>query len=224
MWAVAALPRDRFPLGHPDDLIAAENKILQMQVAAGLGFRLPETLLSTDRRALKDFAAGHPALVVKPLRAASALVDGRENHLAAACTDAAELTDLLAQDREPLFLQCQERVPKTADVRVLSLPGGRHHAFEIATATLPDDEVDWRVRTLDFRHRPIAVPDPIRDLMDAYLRAMNLMSGSFDFALTESGGWVFLECNPNGQWLWLELKTGVELAREVASILVAHHG
>jgi hypothetical protein len=47
--------------------------------------------------------------------------------------------------------------------------------------------------------------------------------GSFDFGVTERGDWEFFEYNPNGQLLWMELKTGFELARRVAQILLEHH-
>ena len=37
---------------------------------------------------------------------------------------------------------------------------------------------------------------------------------------TREGKYVFLEVNPNGQWLWLELKSGCNLTKEVAENLL----
>jgi glutathione synthase/RimK-type ligase-like ATP-grasp enzyme len=35
---------------------------------------------------------------------------------------------------------------------------------------------------------------------------------AIDFAVVDDGEPVFLELNPNGQWLWLQYMTGVNLA------------
>lgn len=68
----------------------------------------------------------------------------------------------------------QAEVRKTGDVRV-TVVGGRVFAQHIAA---PDRTLDWRRGDWgQLIHSPIVVP-PARD-------------------------WVFIECNPNGQWGWL---------------------
>jgi hypothetical protein len=51
------------------------------------------------------------------------------------------------------------------------------------------------------------VPKPVEAALHSYLAAFGLVFGCFDFALTGDGDdaedWVFIECNPNGQWGWL---------------------
>jgi len=37
---------------------------------------------------------------------------------------------------------------------------------------------------------------------------------------TPQGEYVFLELNPNGQWLWLELKSGYHLTEDVTENLL----
>jgi hypothetical protein len=46
-----------------------------------------------------------------------------------------------------------------------------------------------------------------------------LASGCFDFAVSEENGPMFLECNPNGQWAWLEAETGQPIAAGFADLL-----
>lgn len=43
--------------------------------------------------------------------------------------------------------------------------------------------------------------------------------GAFDFLVEPHGAWRFLECNRNGQWLWLEHETGLPIARALATLL-----
>ena len=52
-----------------------------------------------------------------------------------------------------------------------------------------------------------------------YLKWMGLNFGAFDFSVDKKGHWYFLECNPNGQWLWIEIKTGLNLAQTFAEHL-----
>jgi hypothetical protein len=77
--------------------------------------------------------------------------------------------------------------------------------------------------SMTLKHSAIDTPAIVTQRIRQYLKEMNLTSGSFDFGVTTEGEWVFFECNPNGQWLWLELKTGIELARDVAAVLVECH-
>ena len=48
---------------------------------------------------------------------------------------------------------------------------------------------------------------------------MGLNYGAFDFVITPDGDWVMLECNPAGQWLWLEHETGAPIAAALADLL-----
>ena len=41
-----------------------------------------------------------------------------------------------------------------------------------------------------------------------------------DFIVTPSGDYVFLENNPFGQYLWLELETGVPLTDAIIDLLL----
>ena len=55
--------------------------------------------------------------------------------------------------------------------------------------------------------------------MFRYLRHMGLNFGAFDFIVDNNGQWWFLECNPNGQWLWMEFAAGLPLSETMARSL-----
>ncbi|WP_240529603.1 hypothetical protein [Streptomyces mangrovisoli] len=95
-------------------------------------------------------------------------------------------------------------IPKTGDVRV-TVVGRRVCAQQIAA---PDGALNWRRGDWGrLLHAPIAVPAAVESALHSYLTAFSLVFGCFDFALTGDGEaaqhWVFIECNPNGQWGWL---------------------
>ncbi len=46
---------------------------------------------------------------------------------------------------------------------------------------------------------------------------------SLDMILTPEGEFVFLEINPNGQWLWLEEELGLPLLASMADLLTTNY-
>jgi hypothetical protein len=54
--------------------------------------------------------------------------------------------------------------------------------------------------------------------MRAYLHAMDLCYGCFDLVATAEGILAY-ECNPAGQYLWLEHATGLPISAGIAVLL-----
>ena len=52
------------------------------------------------------------------------------------------------------------------------------------------------------------------------MHALGLNFGCIDLIVRPDGDVVFLECNPNGQWLWIELTTGQKISEAIASFLM----
>ena len=48
----------------------------------------------------------------------------------------------------------------------------------------------------------------------------NLIFGAFDFIVTPEDKWVFLEVNPNGQWLWLEQSLNLDISKKILDNLI----
>ena len=44
--------------------------------------------------------------------------------------------------------------------------------------------------------------------------------GAFDFIVTPEDKWVFLEVNPNGQWLWLEQSLNLDISKKILDNLI----
>lgn len=52
------------------------------------------------------------------------------------------------------------------------------------------------------------------------MRAFELNFACFDIAVTKTNEAVFFECNPNGQWLWVENLTGLPIGKAIADELL----
>jgi biotin carboxylase len=51
------------------------------------------------------------------------------------------------------------------------------------------------------------------------MRQLGLLFGTIDMKLTDEGEHVFLEVNPQGQFLYIEILTGMPIASAVADFL-----
>lgn len=51
------------------------------------------------------------------------------------------------------------------------------------------------------------------------MAAVGLRYGAFDFRVDRDGAPWFLECNPEGQYLWIEIETGLAISRAIAFAL-----
>jgi hypothetical protein len=84
----------------------------------------------------------------------------------------------------------------------------------------PEAAVDFRrAQVFDLRHRAVQLPASLRDACVDLVRHLGLRFGAIDLVETYSGDYVFLEVNPNGQWLWLEWMTGLPLTAAIADLL-----
>ncbi|MGW1073530.1 ATP-grasp ribosomal peptide maturase [Streptomyces sp. NPDC002537] len=187
-------------VNHPSAVTRADFKPAQLQRAVRLGLTVPPTLVTNDIEAVRKFATDHGPVIYKTFRGLPRDDDGHTGAIWAQRVDPDDFDDSLAVTAH-LF---QAEIPKTGDVRV-TVVGRRVFAQRIAT---PDGALDWRRGNWDnLIHTPIAVPAPLTAVLHNYLTAFGLLFGCFDFALTGDGedpeDWVFIECNPNGQWGWL---------------------
>ncbi|MFI9329457.1 ATP-grasp ribosomal peptide maturase [Kitasatospora sp. NPDC052868] len=189
---LATLPGAHY-VNHPWNNRAAEYKPAQLATAQRCGFLLPNTLITNDPVEAREFATSqHGRVVYKPLWNSPYRVDGRPHSVWVREVSGSEITDAVSLCPH-LF---QAKVDKAYDVRVTAV-GERLFGVRIDS---PD--IDWRVRQDLMTCTPIEVPERVARVVAAYLGELRLTFGAFDFAVTPSGDWCFLECNPNGQWAW----------------------
>jgi glutathione synthase/RimK-type ligase-like ATP-grasp enzyme len=111
----------------------------------------------------------------------------------------------------PFILQAY--VDKDYEVRLIMFDG-EALAYRIESQASEKGSVDWRLDD-DAPVEAMAVPEDIRLLCFRYLSEAGLNYGAFDFCVDQRGKWIFLECNAEGQWAWLEGKDQ-ELSRMFA--------
>ncbi|WP_207394061.1 ATP-grasp ribosomal peptide maturase [Actinomadura formosensis] len=206
---LASLP-DCLYVNHPHAIADCEFKPAQLAVAAGLGFVVPPTLITNDVREARTFAAEHGPVVYKPLRFSPYRQDGQALTIWVAEVDPAELDESIAGTAH-LF---QSRIPAAGFLRVTAI-GDRLLSTRIDCGEL----LDWRYDYDALTYTAVEPPPGLADLITAFLKRFGLVFGCFDFALRPDGEAVFLECNANGQWAWLEEPTGLPMTAALADLL-----
>lgn len=196
-------------------------KPYQQVVAAGVGLKVPMTLVTNDKAAALDLMHYSPSgLILKSLCAGRIApgTDGGNVPFNIMTMRVAE-EDLSAADENEIGY-CphvfQHEIRKDHELRIVMIDG-KPHGFRINSQLLESSAVDWRkgVHLLDYT--PCGIPDALIARLRAYMRAMGLFSGSIDIVVDPDGEYWFLECNQDGAWGWLDEIVDGALTREFAS-------
>lgn len=183
-------------MNDPLRVQVAENKPDQLAVAIRTGFEVPRTLLTCDRREASAFVTETGPCVIKSL--ATAFWEfSDQSFVFTTLAETALAADESAWRSQPVFVQ--ERIDGSEDARLLLIDG------VALGACRPRDSLDWRTRS-DAPWTPWD-PDPATVAhAGAYAREFGLDYGAFDFILGSDShaGPVFLECNPAGEFGFLD--------------------
>lgn len=207
-------------LNSPADIFAAEDKPRQLALARSLDFQIPETVVTNELRAAMEFADAGPT-VAKPLRAA--LLESPERPEGERVIFTSRLADLRRHSREaveaaPVIFQ--REIEKESDIRV-TVVGQRVFAASIASQASEDTSVDWRRGSSPaIAHAVHELPSVIAQKCVQVVRRLNLRFGAVDLVRDRRGDYWFLEVNPNGQWAWIQNRTGLPITAAIVDELL----
>ncbi|WP_241827171.1 ATP-grasp ribosomal peptide maturase [Streptomyces graminilatus] len=202
-------------VNRPDVDGIASHKPGQLPVAAAHGLRTPRSLITTDPGAAREFCrkVGGP-VICKPLMGGPLeYPDGRRTGVPTTLIDPGTIDDTVSLTAH-LF---QEWIPKSHEVR-LTVVGTDMFAAEIHAGS-DASRVDWRSDYGALTYDVCEVPDDVRAGVLGWLAHFRLDFGAFDFAVTPTGDWVMFECNPSGEWSWIQHRTGLPIAAHLAGLL-----
>jgi hypothetical protein len=183
----------------------AELKLVQLRTAGSVGLRIPQTLVSQDPERVRAFCEERAYEVV-----VKALAGSRT-----APTMTGRVTPgILTEDAVRLCPAIYQEL----------VPGGRHlrvscFGEDVHTAVLTSERLDWRYPH-DFDAEPAELDPSTRQRLLSVLSALDLRMGIFDLKLTDDDEPVWLELNPQGQFLFLEGLAEMPLSHAFADFLV----
>lgn len=193
------LERGRFAVNPYASTRIAGLKPLQLSVATEVGMAVPRTLVGNDPEAIRDFFGRLRGNVVfKPFTSPVWQTKGGPTMVPTTrlWPELLHGTDLAAGPG--IF---QELIDKAAEVRV-TVMGRSVFAWEKRFDATAGLDVDWSLISRGARHSVHQLPTPVAERCFEMMDRLDLVFACFDFALDRQGRHVFLEVNPQGQWLW----------------------
>jgi glutathione synthase/RimK-type ligase-like ATP-grasp enzyme len=205
-------------VSHPFKLRHGEVKALQLAEASKAGLKTPHTLISNDVTRATAFvdALGDAECAIKPLMAVGVTDD--QGYRLPLTTTLPPGHSLESVALAPTMFQ--PYVDKAFELRCVVI-GEEIFCAKMDSQANEDSRLDWRGGHPE--HEVFALPEQVQASLRRLMDSFGLNFASLDMIVTPEGDFVFLELNPNGQWLWLELELGLPLVASMADLLTTNH-
>ena len=93
--------------------------------------------------------------------------------------------------------------------------------MSIDSQSKEETATDWRKGSYtDLRHQVVSLPGDVEAACVKLVKNLGLRFGAIDLVLDRKGRFWFLECNPNGQWAWIENRTGLPISAAIVDELL----
>jgi glutathione synthase/RimK-type ligase-like ATP-grasp enzyme len=210
-------------VGHPFKLRQAEIKALQLAEASMAGLKTPTTLISNDPTRAAAFvdALGETECAIKPLIAVRA--DDAEGSRLPLTTTLPRGHALDSVALAPTTFQ--PYIDKAYELRCVVI-GEKIFAAKLNSQANEITRKDWRAGApgnAEVEHEVYDLPEHVEAALHRLMRSFDINFASIDIIVTPEGDFVFLDLNPNGQWLWLEEELGLPLVASMADLLTTNY-
>ena len=185
-------------------------KPYQLAVAQRVGLRVPDTLITSDPLRAERFVDTHQQRVVH-----KAMTSPRNVFVETRRWQETDRSALHQLSVAPAIFQALIEGP--SDVRV-TVVGQEIYAAEIRTEESRagvDSRLDLDVPTV-----PYTIEGNVARQLRGLMTALGLTFATIDLKVDEAGQLHFLELNPQGQFLYIEVLTGLPIAAAMARLLV----
>jgi hypothetical protein len=204
---------DCFWMNSPLADEVAQRKIKQLTVARRVGLSIPDTLVTNEPEAAKEFIAQHGVgrVVRKAFR--NIAEAPRETHL----LRAEDITLIDSVRYTPVIFQ--RFVPADLDLRVTIV---EDDIFAAAIASEAQYQTDYRPGLTTAKVVPYDLPTQVADKLLQLMQIFGLKYGAIDMRVTPDGDHVFLEVNPAGEYLFISRRTAQPISAAIAAALERH--
>lgn len=201
-----------------NSIIMAEKKLLQLDVAREIGFRIPQTIVTNSHSKIIDFLHQHNDEGI--LKLSTQPVFSKNNGVYFIFANKVSPIDFDEMDttiNSPFIIQ--NYIQKQYEVRYTYV-NEEHFVCRIESQLSDKSKVDFR--RYDFANTPyvaIKAPERIQNMVTLFMRKLKLNYGALDFIVDYNDDWHFLEVNPVGQYGWIEYLTGLPITNSIIRYL-----
>ena len=206
-------------VNRPQNHFYANSKLDQIKFALENSMLVPDTIVTTDPNKLRDFYEKHRGNICFKLQKGATIKTPEGNKIVYTNKVTREQMEnaSLVSSHPSLF---QEYIDKEFEIRIISTDKNST-GIVIHSQDSEISKIDYRRYDLEnVKYNHIELPKDVKSFCSNMLVHYGLHFGAFDFIYSKEGRYVFLELNPNGQWLWLQEQSGYDLTGEVAENLI----
>lgn len=197
---------EKYVLSKPHILHCCENKVYQLQQAQKVGFLVPNSTITNDLVFAQSFLT--ESNIIKPLTTGKIIYNDNIEFFQT------NLIKEIEQDISLTPIYLQNYVTKKFEVRATFVS---KKVFGVKI--ISSNHIDWRDENAINNYEPITLPQAIYDKCIKLMNIFKIDFGAFDFIVDDNDDWVFLEVNPNGQWLWLENELNLNISQQIINLL-----
>ncbi len=203
-------------MGHPLNDKKNSSRLLQLDTAVSSGFNVPETLISKNIGEIKRFVSKNGKIAVKPIHVRGFNDDKFWTPYFTEVIDKKELFKVDTEVISSTYNYIQKYINKKREWRI-TVVGNKIFPCVIESQKSIGAELDWRKKKYEhIKHYYEKIPNQVSDKILDYINKLDLPFGAIDLIETPEEEWYFLECNPNGQWLWIEELTNQPISKAIA--------
>jgi len=190
-------------LNRPSSMAANGSKPYQASWIESLGFRIPDTLITTDPDIALEFWRQNDKVIYKSVSGIRSIVSQLTAEHMRRFDDIASCPT-----------QFQQYVPGT-EYRVHVV------GEEVFACRIVSEADDYRYSTEGVDMQPCDLPGDVAALCRALARSMNLLLAGLDLRCTPEGRWYCFEVNPSPGFTYFQKMTGQPIAEAVARLLAS---
>jgi len=193
-------------VNRPSAMTSNNSKPYQLFLIRSFGFDVPDTLITTDPQAVREFWSEYGAVIYKSISGVRSIVSRLTSR------------DMTRLDRVTWCpTQFQQYIPGF-DYRV-HVVGDEVFACEVIS-----DADDYRYagqRATTAELRPYEIPAGIADRCRALVASLGLHVGGVDLRCRPDGRWFCFEVNPSPAFSFYQAATGQPISEAVAKLLAS---
>jgi hypothetical protein len=189
----------------------ASSKVVQLSAARRLGFEIPETCITNDPVHVIGLFDRHRRVVYKALN--GHVFTDQTSILTTEVSRQTIVDSPNAVRRAPGIFQ--QLIEKEYELRI-TVVGSAVFPALIRTPKYGDAAIDWRHAHFEDIFESCTLDPYIQSLILRFQEEFKLQFGAYDLMVAKNGGIYFLECNPAGQFLWLEDLLKLPISRALA--------
>lgn len=195
----------------------SNNKIINLNFAKQVGFVVPETIITNNKKDLLYFLKENKKYITKSLVHPPSL-ETEDSYYSGSGTTFFDI-DLVYDFFAPSLVQ--EYIEKEIEIRVFFIEN-RYYTMAIFSQNDEQTKTDFRNynKARPNRNVPFILPNEIIKKIKLFVKKIKCNTGSIDLILTPDGEYVFLEINPMGQYDWVSVNCNYYIDKHIAEILI----